>query len=93
VQDVSPSCHGKSAASCAQPDLRNTASPRIISIKDVQHLTSLCKSSIYELMRLGEFPRSIDLGARRVGWLLSEVEGWIRGRVSAASAPACAEKA
>lgn len=40
-------------------------------------------SSVYELMEQGEFPKPIVLSKRRVGWVLSEVEDWLRQRIRA----------
>jgi prophage regulatory protein len=42
---------------------------------------SLSRSSIYAKAARGEFPRPVSLGARAVGWLSSDVEGWIADRV------------
>jgi prophage regulatory protein len=64
---------------------------RIIDLKEVKHRTSLGSSCVYDLMKRGTFPRSIKLGARRVGWLLSDIEAWILARVSEAAAPTTTE--
>jgi len=32
-------------------------------------------------MKDGEFPKSIELGARAVGWLESEIDLWVKRRV------------
>ena len=55
---------------------------RLLSIKEVKATTSLGKTSIYELMRSGKFPRAVRLSANRVAWRASEVQGWI-GRQTA----------
>lgn len=54
---------------------------RILRIKDVTEKTALCRSKIYQMMDTGDFPKSIKLGARSVGWLDSEVENWIESKV------------
>lgn len=49
----------------------------------VQARTGLSRSAIYAKQRAGEFPGSISLGAKSVGWLQSEIDSWIAARVAA----------
>jgi prophage regulatory protein len=39
--------------------------------------TGLSRSTIYEMISRGEFPRQINLGPRAVGWVSDDVLGWI----------------
>jgi prophage regulatory protein len=55
---------------------------RILKRKDVEDMTGLKRSSIYLKMANNEFPKQIKLGARSVGWLLSDVENWINQKIS-----------
>ena len=57
---------------------------RFIQLPEVIHLTGLSKSTIYAQIRAGVFPEHIPLGARRVGWLESEIQSWIEKRISQA---------
>ncbi len=43
--------------------------------------TGLPRSTIYHKMSLDEFPQSINLGPRSVGWILEEVLEWIEERI------------
>lgn len=43
--------------------------------------TGLPRSTIYHKMSLDEFPQSINLGLRSVGWIADEVEEWIQNRI------------
>lgn len=52
-------------------------SPRILRLPDVLELTGLGRSLVYALMREGDFPKSIKLSARAVGWPEVEILGWI----------------
>lgn len=54
----------------------------IIRIKAVKEKTGLSRSTIYEKISEGSFPRQISLGARAVGWIESEVDGWVTEQVS-----------
>lgn len=56
----------------------------ILKLPEVKKLTGLSRSSIYDFMQKGEFPKSIKLSARSVGWLQEEVNAWIDQKVSRA---------
>jgi prophage regulatory protein len=54
---------------------------RILRLSEVKAKTGLGHSSIYDRMDGGEFPRSfLIVGTKARGWLLSEVDAWIRDR-------------
>jgi prophage regulatory protein len=55
---------------------------RILRRRQVEALTGLKRSTIYEHMSAGTFPKPIRLGLRSVGWLAHEVEGWIAARIA-----------
>lgn len=54
---------------------------RIIRLKEVSKVTGLARSTIYKYVSEGTFPKPVSLGDRCVGWLESEVQGWIIARV------------
>lgn len=54
---------------------------RILKLKEVMNRTALGRSTLYHLLKNSCFPKPVPLGPRAVGWLESEVEGWIIGRV------------
>ncbi|MEG0279483.1 MAG: AlpA family transcriptional regulator [Morganella sp. (in: enterobacteria)] len=56
---------------------------KIIRLPEVKIKTGLSRSSIYLRMSKGEFPQSISLGARAVGWLEADIEQWLDDRISA----------
>ena len=45
--------------------------------------TGLCRTSIYDLIKAGEFPAPVKLGSRAVGWLESDITAWIESRPKA----------
>ena len=45
--------------------------------KQVEARTGLSRSTIYLRLKEGSFPKPVNLGARAVGWLESEVDEWI----------------
>ena len=57
-------------------------SSKVLRLTDVCNRTGLSKSSVYKKMEEFDFPQSIALGARAVGWLEEEIEQWIQSRIS-----------
>jgi prophage regulatory protein len=62
------------------------ATPRLIRRSDVQRMTGLGASSIYQLQREGNFPQSVQVSERRVAWVESEVSEWVSKRIAARTA-------
>lgn len=56
---------------------------KIMKRPEVESITGLSRSSIYEKMDKGAFPKPIKLSERSVGWLEHEVQEWLKNRVSA----------
>jgi prophage regulatory protein len=50
---------------------------RFIRIKEVMSRTGLARSTIYMIIKQGRFPKPIKLSLNTVGWLESEINGWI----------------
>lgn len=55
----------------------------IIRLPQVKARTGLSRSTIYSLIKAGQFKAPISLGARAVGWLDSDVDEFIAARVNA----------
>ena len=53
------------------------ASQQLLRINDVISRTNLSRSTIYNMMKAGTFPRSRRVGKQSVVWIESEVNGWI----------------
>lgn len=60
----------------------NTQS-RIIRLREVISRVGLCRATIYNLIKKGEFPHQVHLGLNSVGWVENEVQTWIDSRISA----------
>jgi prophage regulatory protein len=54
----------------------------ILDLQQVIERVKYKRSSIYDLVRAGRFPRPIALGPKRRGWIADEVDTWIRERVA-----------
>ncbi|MEX5451736.1 AlpA family transcriptional regulator [Stutzerimonas stutzeri] len=59
-------------------------SRRFLRLPQVEELTGFKRSHIYNLMKTGEFPSSIKLGARAVAWDSLSIEQWQKERLTAA---------
>jgi prophage regulatory protein len=55
----------------------------ILRRKQVEARTGLSRSTIYQRVADGTFPKPVKLGARAVGWVESEVQEFLRSRVAA----------
>jgi len=60
------------------------SSAGFIRLPVVKELTGLSRATIYAQVKSKAFPSPVPLGARSVGWVRSEVEGWIADRIAAA---------
>ena len=59
---------------------------RIVRLREVMRITGLARSTIYQKIADGEFPKQIKLGERSVGWLASEIGRWIDERIAVSRA-------
>lgn len=61
---------------------------RILRLPAVIKRVGLCRSSIYNRQRNGDFPPAVKLGPRAVGFVENEIDAWLRaacGRRNGAS--------
>lgn len=56
---------------------------RFIRMREAIQKTGLSKSSIYDLMAQGHFPKTISLGGRSVAFIESEIDAWMAERIAA----------
>jgi prophage regulatory protein len=54
----------------------------IVTAKELVQLVPYTIQHIGRLEKLKKFPRRISVGARRVGWRLSDIEDWIAARAA-----------
>lgn len=59
----------------------------ILRRKQVEARTGLSRSTIYLRVSEGTFPKPVNLGARAVGWLEAEINGWLASRVEESRNP------
>lgn len=56
---------------------------RILKVSEVSAIIGSPKSTLYMWMKKGTFPKPMKLGARRVGFLASDIEAWVMSRKAA----------
>ncbi len=55
---------------------------RLIRRHEVEQMTGLRRSSIYEKMSCGTFPTPVKIGLKAVAWIEEDVARWINDRIS-----------
>lgn len=64
----------------------NDNSPTLVSLNDAARMTSLSRTMLNRYRAEGRFPMAVPLGDRRVAFVRSEVQQWIRDRITARAA-------
>lgn len=59
-------------------------SPSLIRLAQVRRRVPLCRSTIYQMVSRGEFPKPVSIGPRAVAWVESEVDAWAKAKIDAA---------
>jgi prophage regulatory protein len=57
-------------------------SKKCLRLTEVRRRVPYSRSTIYAKIARGEFPAPIDLGARAVAWLESDIDEWIASRIA-----------
>lgn len=55
----------------------------LYTIRTVQAITALGRTKIYDLIRRGEFPAPIKLGARTARWPAAVIDAWLKDQIDA----------
>ena len=53
--------------------------PKLVRLDTVLEMTTLSVSTIYRLMKKGQFPRQIKISERSTRWVLEEIYEWMDG--------------
>ncbi len=65
--------------------MRSAVSVILLKRPEVEAMTALSRSALYEAMARGDFPRPIRIGPRGVRWIAAEIQEWIALRPRAGS--------
>ncbi|MBV8647863.1 AlpA family transcriptional regulator [Paludibacterium sp.] len=55
---------------------------RFLRLPEVKERTGLSRSTIYDMISKGLFPRQIKLGIKAVGWVEEAIENWIIAKIN-----------
>ena len=61
----------------------STDNQLVLDLRGVIELTTLSQSTIYAMVKKGEFPKQKRIGSNRVVWLRSEVIAWLEEKLAA----------
>jgi prophage regulatory protein len=61
----------------------NNNTPRLLRREEVERITGLARSTLYDGIRAGTFPRPVPLTATARAWRSDEVDAWIAARIAA----------
>lgn len=62
--------------------IASSPTSRLIRLREVLPRVGLGKTALYARVRVGEFPKPVDLGGV-VAWVESEVDAWIESKIAA----------
>ncbi|MNS20304.1 Prophage CP4-57 regulatory protein (AlpA) [compost metagenome] len=62
---------------------QNRVEIRILSMRDLTEKLGIGKSTIYNMIGDGRFPRGTRITAQKTGWLSSQVDEWICSKFAA----------
>ena len=66
--------------------MERTQPQSLLPIRSVQAQTNLGRTKIYDLIRKGDFPAPIKLGARTARWPAAAIDAWIQKKIDAQGA-------
>ena len=55
----------------------NTGARRLLSVQDVSHIVNRGRTSLYQMMKDGDFPKAVKVGAS-TRWLATDIEAWLQ---------------
>jgi predicted DNA-binding transcriptional regulator AlpA len=50
---------------------------RVMRLTEVKRVTGLSRTTIWEMERAGKFPKHVQLTAKAIGWLESQIGSWM----------------
>lgn len=59
---------------------------KLLRLADVRARVPYSRSTIYQLIAQGKFPKPVSIGARAVAWIESDIDAWIAARIESGRA-------
>ena len=61
--------------------MKQDFSYKLLRLRDVIKMTSLTRTTIYNYMSEGKFPKNIHLGPKISVWIEREIQEWINSQI------------
>ena len=61
--------------------MKKDFSYKLLRLRDVIKMTSLTRTTIYNYMAEGKFPKNIHLGPKISVWIEREIQEWINSQI------------
>ena len=61
--------------------MKQDFSNKLLRLRDVIKMTSLSRTTIYDYMAEGKFPKNIYLGPKISVWIEREIQEWINSQI------------
>jgi len=61
--------------------------PLSMGLSETAQAVGLSTSQVQKMVQIGEFPKPRQLSARRVAWVVTEVEAWLLSRPASTCLP------
>ena len=61
--------------------MKEDFSNKLLRLRDVIKMTSLSRTTIYDYMAEGKFPKNILLGPKISVWIEREIQEWINSQI------------
>jgi prophage regulatory protein len=62
--------------------MTRSSDTRLLRRPEVQSLTGLSKSTMYQMIADGDFPKQIQIGKRSVFWAEAHITKWIQEKIA-----------
>lgn len=60
----------------------NNSNLKLLRLPAVTERTGLCRSTIYQRVAVGTFPKPVRISSKSVAWIESEVTDWIETTIA-----------
>jgi prophage regulatory protein len=70
-----------------EPVVRRGIPQLVVRPTEIERVVGLSRPTVYRFEREGHFPKRRQLGPRATGWLLGDLQDWLRSRPESSPRP------